>query len=351
MTTIEAFRNLKNPAIISVGSIDGVLTSGAVLMLLGQRESAVPLVFTQAWTVDQIDVTSLPVQSEVILVDLAVNVKDPQMTSTFVRRLIGASHKIVAIIDEHGRAAWFGALAHAAGVASETITTSPLGYGSDYEGDSMSFAGFGLLVQPQGADRNRYPSSASVLREVAPTFPFPILLDNADDADRMIFTGIYSSIVNGCVKSATPKDRDARCIALSRAIAAGTLFSDPTIAGWMAEYASIEQSNVEVLASAEFTADCKIVSLDATGKQIDVSSVLNAAYSWKGVRVVSLRCAQFNPATKRVETLVNFGTKETGLDLIAILRSAGVPCGGFSQKANVSTDDSDRAMIAIMSAM
>mgnify|MGYP000863079076 CR=1 FL=1 len=32
MTTIEAFRNLKNPAIISVGSIDGVLTSGAVLI-------------------------------------------------------------------------------------------------------------------------------------------------------------------------------------------------------------------------------------------------------------------------------------------------------------------------------
>src|SRR2546429_8222966 len=94
--------------IVAVGSVDGVLTAAALLRLIGNAD--VPLVFTQAHQVDQIDPVTWEPSRKVAFVDLAVNNRSHRMTANFVARIRAAGHTIVAVIDEHDREAWFRAL-------------------------------------------------------------------------------------------------------------------------------------------------------------------------------------------------------------------------------------------------
>ena len=147
----NTFSSLSNPALIAVGSVDGVLTSAAVLRLIGRD---CQILFTQAFTVDRLDLSSLPTGSEIVLVDLAVNLKAPQMTVDFLRRLRAAGHHLVAIIDEHGRADWFAALAHA---------------GDDPDGDRPGLVGVGthhgrqFLAVPADPARSGHEGGQPVL--------------------------------------------------------------------------------------------------------------------------------------------------------------------------------------------
>lgn len=306
----NTFSSLKVPVIIAVGSVDGVLTSVAVLRLI---ERDCPILFTQAFQVDQIDVSHLPRESEVILVDLAVNVKSPQMTVDFLRRLRGAGHHLVAIIDEHGRDAWFGARADAG------LDDGP------------------LLVEPQGADRNLWPSSGSVLRAALCDGAAPVadLLAAADAADRGDFSPMLASFVNEATKSAITDN--SRRVAIARHLAGFDDHTIDAIRGWIEEYRLIEAGNAQALST--LTVEGGIGRIDATRLRIDVTAVLMAAYS--RARVVELSTTQG----------VSFGTGDRALDLLAIAKAAGISAGGFASKINVSHADADRAREAIVVAI
>lgn len=354
----NTFSSLSNPALIAVGSVDGVLTSAAVLRLIGRD---CPILFTQAFTVDRLDISSLPTGSEIVLVDLAVNLKAPQMTVDFLRRLRAAGHHLVAIIDEHGRADWFAALAHAGdpdgdrpGLGNSTIADNPGAWGSYYEGDLHSFAGWSLIVEPQGADRNLWPSSGSVLRAVLArntntyhllmmdvmsdgtlcSSPFADLLRSADAADRGDFSPPLAALVNEAVKTAIADD--SRRVTIARHLA-GLCDATGQIEGWRAEYRAMEAANAQALAA--LTVAGGIGRVDATGLRIDVTAVLMAAYS--RARVVELSTTQG----------VSFGTGDRALDLLAIAKAAGISAGGFASKINVSHADADRAREAIVVAI
>ena len=57
--------------IIAVGSVDGVLTTAALLRVIGNSD--IPIIFCQAFTVDKFDVTNLASNRNIIFVDLGVN--------------------------------------------------------------------------------------------------------------------------------------------------------------------------------------------------------------------------------------------------------------------------------------
>ena len=90
--------------IVAVGSIDGVLATAAMLRLIGNKE--IPIIWTQAFQVDKIDLSTWDPNRQVAFVDLAVNNRDKQMTADFVRQIREAGHTIVAICDEHNRDDW-----------------------------------------------------------------------------------------------------------------------------------------------------------------------------------------------------------------------------------------------------
>lgn len=93
--------------ILSVGSVDGICTSAALLRLISRwGGSNVGLQFTQPFTVDKIDPTKWATGSKVAFVDLAVNNRDKSMTANFVRRVREVGHEIVVMIDEHSREDW-----------------------------------------------------------------------------------------------------------------------------------------------------------------------------------------------------------------------------------------------------
>ncbi|MBU1706152.1 hypothetical protein KKG19_05525, partial [Patescibacteria group bacterium] len=104
--------------VISVGSVDGILTSAALLRLLGKSEEECDMVFCQAFTVDKLPVDKW--QGKVVtLVDLAVNNRDPEMTAAFVARLRENDNQLIAVIDEHSREDWLSTLGNFNGLVIE----------------------------------------------------------------------------------------------------------------------------------------------------------------------------------------------------------------------------------------
>jgi hypothetical protein len=155
--------------IVSVGSVDGICTTAALLRLIGRDN--VGLQFAQAFTVDRVDPSTWPVGQKVAFVDLAVNNRDVYMTADFVSRIRAAGHEIVAVIDEHGREDWLEILG--------------------------SFEG--LIVEPQSQAEGTFKSSGAVLKEfvgLEADDHAVELLDAADAGDRMDFTTHFGGIVN-----------------------------------------------------------------------------------------------------------------------------------------------------------
>ena len=124
--------------IIAAGSVDGILTSAALLRLIENEN--VRVIFTQPNTIDKISVEELGAGSKLALVDLAVNNANPKMTVDFIGRIRQAGHEVVAIIDEHDRQAWFGIL-------------------GNFDG---------LLVEPQSQSEGKFCSSGAILMAAYP---------------------------------------------------------------------------------------------------------------------------------------------------------------------------------------
>jgi hypothetical protein len=303
--------------IVSVGSVDGVLTSSALLRLIGRDD--VGLCFTQAFAVDKVDCSKFPAGAKVALVDLAVNNRDQAMTTAgFIARIKEAGHQVVAVIDEHSREDW------------ETIL-----------GD------FGeLMIQPQSQSEGKYKSSGAVLQSSMVGY---VMLDGhgqelcqaADAGDRMDFSSHFGGMVNQAVKSDI--GNDARRVYLARHFA-GSTEADSVILGWMAEYDLILADHDIIVAAAQDLGN-GIIRVNTVGRKVDVTTLMNRLYK-AGARVVISEGDMFVPALKKKILMVAFGTSEK-LDILAAIKATGVQASGFAQKANVDLQDEAAALVAI----
>lgn len=302
--------------IVAVGSIDGILTTAALLRTIG-RPNEVGVVFTQAFEFDKIDPAAWEPNRRVAFVDLAVNNRNPQMTADFVRRLREAGHQLVAVIDEHSREDWLDCL--------------------------VSFED--LAVEPQSQKAGVFKSSGAVLKAAlddtidAHTAE---LLDSADAGDRMDFTTRFGGVVNQAVKAAI-QDNNRR-VYMARHFASQR-DPDEKIRGWVAEYQEILANHAAIVAAKQDLGD-GMIRVVATGKRVDMTTLLSGLYR-TGVRVVVLEGEMFNPAKKAKEIMVSFATGDPELDLLAAIKAAGVNAGGFLSKANVDLADEAKATEAV----
>src|SRR5258708_2124364 len=89
--------------VLSVGSVDGVCTTAAVLR---NASEGAGLAFCQAFTVDKIDPSAWGAGKNVLFVDLAVNNRHEAMTVDFLSCVQAAGHIIIGVLDEHDADAW-----------------------------------------------------------------------------------------------------------------------------------------------------------------------------------------------------------------------------------------------------
>jgi hypothetical protein len=301
--------------VVSVGSVDGVCTSAALLRLIGGGN--IGLQFTQAFTVDKVDISKWPAGQKVALVDLAVNNRDKAMTTAFVRRIREAGHEIVAVIDEHSREDWL-----------EVLGTFD-----------------GLAVEPQSQSAGTFKSSGAVLKAAvgAEADDHAVeLMDAADAGDRMDFTTRFGGIVNQAVKSHIGDD--ARRVYLARHFAQSTE-SDATIFGWIAEYEEILGNHREIVAAKVDLGD-SIVRVVATGKKVDMTTLMSGLYRG-GAKVVVLEGEQYNKAAGCKMPMVSFGASDQKLDLLTPVKAAVPSASGFTGKVNVDPQHEDVALKAV----
>ena len=303
--------------IVSVGSVDGVLTSAALLRLIGSAD--VDIVFAQAFTVDKVDVSSWKPERKVALVDLAVNNRDKAMTANFIQRLRAAGHELVAVCDEHDRNDWLEVLG--------------------------SFDG--LLIEPQSQALGVLKSSGAVLNAALGEQlddHARMLCDAADRADRMEFVGV-GALVNQAVKSKIADDN--RRVSLARHFA-NSAEADTTISSWIKEYEVILANHQAILDSKTDLGD-GIVRVSTVGKVVDMTTLMSQLYKG-GAKVVVCEGEMFDKAKGCKTRQIAYGTNST-LDLLACAKQVVPTASGFAQKANVEpqyekvTTDAIRALL------
>lgn len=304
--------------IVAVGSVDGVLTAAALMRVIGRE---VGLVFCQAFTVDKVDISGWTPGQRVAFVDLAVNNRDEAMTKTFVEKIKAAGHQLVAVCDEHNREDWLRVLG--------------------------TFDGF--VIEPiSGKNTDRNSSGAllmSVLGNEADEQTRELCLA-ADAGDRMDFSTHFGSMANQAVKSKIADD--SRRVYLARHLAQSRE-ADQTIHNWIKEYEAIVASHAEIEKARVDLGD-GLVRISTVGKTVDMTTLLNGLY--KSSKVVIMEGEMYDKAAGKKTRQIALGTSVKTLDLVALLRGAGiVEASGFAQKANVSPASEEAAIAAIRAAL
>lgn len=304
--------------LVSVGSVDGVCTSAALLRYLG---SEIGLTFCQAFTVDRVDPSTWERNRKVALVDLAVNNREKSMTADFVRRVRESGHEIVAICDEHNAEDWLEAMG--------------------------SFDG--LTIKPVSQDTGEIKSSGALLLSILGNEmdeQSRELCKSADAGDRMDFTTHFGGIVNQAVKSRIADD--TRRVYLARHFAANTQ-PDDKIVGWIAEYEVI-LANHDAVVAAGVNLGNGIWRGSAVGQVVDMTTLMSRLYH--DYRIVLLEGEMFDKSVGAKVRQIAFGCKPgLQLDAIAVLKAAGVECSGFAAKANVKPEDEEAALADIRTAL
>lgn len=309
--------------VLSVGSVDGVCTSAAVL------RNATPVAdinFCQAFTVDKVDPAAWGERRNVLFVDLAVNNREESMTVDFLRRVKAAGHTIVGVLDEHSAEDWRKAFA-AAGLSFDDLAIKPV---SQETGDIKSSGALLLSLLTNDADEQS--------RE---------LCEAADAGDRMDFSTHFGGVVNQAVKSRIVDD--SRRVYLAKHFAQNR-DSDQTIDGWIAEYEVILATHEEIVDARQDLGD-GIVRISAVGKTVDMTTLMKMVYEL-GYSVVLTEGEMFDKAAGKKTRQIAFGCKPgLKLDAVATIKAAGVECSGFAAKANIKPEDEETAMVAIRSAL
>jgi hypothetical protein len=304
---------------MSVGSVDGVCTSAAVLR---NADPTAGIGFCQAFTVDKVDPATWGEARNVLFVDLAVNNRDEAMTADFLRRVKTAGHTIVGVLDEHNAEDWRRAFS-ASELLFDELAIKPV---SQNDGDIKSSGA--LLLSLLGNEADEQTSE---------------LCKAADAGDRMDFSTHFGGIVNQAVKSRIADD--SRRVYLAKHFAQNH-DADHTINGWIAEYEAILATHEEIVGARQDLGD-GIVRISAVGKTVDMTTLMKTIYDL-GYKVVLTEGEMFDKAAGKKIRQIAFGCKP-GLkfDAVATIKAAGVECSGFAAKANVNPEDEAAALAAV----
>ncbi len=292
--------------IISVGSGDGVATTAGFNAWMGR---AVPVVFTQAFDVDKIDISGWEKNRQVLFIDLAVNNQNQNMTAEFVQKIQAAGHTIVAIIDEHDAQAW-------QQVLGETWDT--------------------LAVQPVTQKTGPIKSSGALLKSVLGTEMtehVAELFDAADAADRFDFSTRFGQMINQAVKSKITDNK--RRVHLAEWLAFNSE-PDQMILGWIQEYEKILENHAAIIKEATWVVQGTIIRVNTTDVVFDMSGLTAELY--RMAPIVIMEAKAFHKPAGGQMPMVAVMTNRKDLDLLAALTDVeGVELlGGFASKANVT---------------
>jgi len=309
--------------VLSVGSVDGVCTSAAVLR---NADPAADIAFCQAFTVDKVDPATWGDRRKVLFVDLAVNNRDEAMTQDFLRRVKAAGHQVVGVLDEHNAEDWRKAFASAE-FSFDELAIRPV---SQDEGDIKSSGALLLSLLGDEADEQT--------RE---------LCQAADAGDRMDFSTHFGGVVNQAVKSRIADD--SRRVYLAKHFAKNH-DADETIRGWIAEYEAILATHEEIVEARQDLGN-GIVRISAVGKIVDMTTLMKTVYDL-GYQVVLTEGEMFDKVAGKKTRQIAFGCKPgLKLDAVATIKAARVECSGFAAKANVKPEDEEAALAAVRSAL
>jgi len=306
--------------VVAVGSVDGILTTAALLRLIENKR--IEVCFTQAFTVNRLPMAEWSGR-QIVFVDLGVNNRDPEMTVAFVDALQKNDNTLVAVIDEHSREDW------------EVVLSN--------------FNGLTIEPMSQNAGDDAPVSSGEVLRRALVVENIEIdehtseLLAAADAADRGDFSSRFGKMTNEAVKSSIHDDT-RRVHIVHHLVESREPSSE--MRDWMKEYEIILDNHKEILETADDLGD-GIFRTSAIGKAVDMTSLMFAFYR-QGARVVVIEGEFYVPAEKRKRVLVGFGTNDKSLDLLTAVKKAELDfIGGFAQKVNMESHHADQATEAI----
>jgi hypothetical protein len=310
--------------IVSVGSVDGICSTAAVLRTLAEKGTKI--VFTQAFTVDRIDPSYWEPKRNVLFVDLAVNNRDESMTVDFLRRIKAAGHEILGVLDEHSRENWNKAFADA-GLSSFND----------------------LLIEPVSQATSDIKSSGGLLL----SFSDFIIIDEharnlclaADAGDRMDFTTQLGGWINKAVKSNITDD--SRRVYLAEHFAWHTQ-PDETILGWIAEYDEILANHQKIISTLWDIYDNGIVArIIVKDRAVDMTTLMSELYKL-GYSVVMVDGMFYNKSARQKTRQISFGAKPgLDIDIVNILKSAGIVASGFASKANVEPENEVAALVVL----
>lgn len=324
--------------IVSVGSIDGILTTAALVRLCREGLAGFwgsPCVhWTQAFTVDRLRPEEWD-QGAVALVDLGVNNRDRQMTLDFVRRLLAAGHRIVAVIDEHGADAWASVLAEA-GIEMGSLCITPADRGSQIHssGDILEAylydqSGQGLApgvarprISPQ-ADRLCRFASASDLGQFGKT-PYP-------DPELIVFP---HWLANAVIKPAIQDDSRRDALVAYYSGANESVAALAKLLGWAAEYEQMQRRTAALLDLARDYHGVLRVDLSEEDGQVDMTALSVALQARADVVCVG-----------RAGTYVlSSGSRH---DLLTRIQSVIPDTMGMPNRVSVPSDSLDQAIATL----
>lgn len=309
--------------IVAVGSVDGILTSAAVLRAFGLKDAEI--IFCQAFTVDRIPVEQWEPGRKVLFVDLAVNNRDEAMTSAFVARIVDAGHEIVGICDEHDAEAW-SRVFETNGLKIEDMAIQPI----SQKTCNIKSSG-ALLLSYLGKEAD------SRTKE---------LCEAADAGDRMDFSTHFGGLVNMAIKSKIVDD--SRRVYLAKHFASQRR-PDEKILGWIAEYEAILKTHEEIISSAE-KIDPEIIRVNTISKVIDMTTLMMELY--KKAPIVIVDGESYSPSAKAKVRQISVGLKPGyPMDILATLQAAGINASGFAQKANLPPEEEEKAIAVIKAAI
>ncbi len=304
--------------VISVGTVDGILTSAAVL-----RRSAedTEIEFIRPFEVDELEPSDWAAKRNVLLVDLGVNNRNKQTTIDFLQRLTGAGHSVIGILDEHNADNWKEVL-KLVRISFDSLTIKPV---SQKEGKIESSGALLLNVLGDTADDHTRD-----------------LCKAADAADHMDFSGHFNSLVNQAIKSKIADN--------SRRIYLAKHFSkvyepDEKIRKWVTEYREILKAHEEVIENCKNLGQ-GIVRIDTEGRKVDMTSLLKSLY--ESYSVIITESKFHKKVTDEDIDQVTFSRKPgLKINLLSTIKKVRIPCAGFAAKVNLALKDEEVALATV----
>lgn len=293
--------------IVAVGSVDGILTTAALLSFIGPEKN-VYVQFTTAATVNNLPIGLWRPARRVALVNVGVNFNDLFTTRVFIDRLCRSGHRIVAVIDEHARDLWQAVLAPYCAMSDLAVEPQTQSINSDIRSSGA------VLLNALGAQVTDHQRA---------------LLLAADAADRGNFSPPLANIVNRSIKPDLYNQR--RRVYLARHLAASAE-PDAAIRQWMAEYLPLQQRAQDIW-HARTNLGEGVIRLALDPRPVDMTDLIVRAWI-NGARVVVLSHQQGINEQYLVPTVIR--TRYRWLNLPRIMGCAAIPLSGNSSQLRVT---------------